>query len=57
MTFQDIFMSSFLENVTSVSPLDMVLALGLVVAFRFQPRGCTRRKKDNKQSQVPAGRH
>ena len=29
MTFQDIFKSSFLENVTSVSPLDMVLALVL----------------------------
>ena len=29
MTFNDIFKSSFLENVTSVSPLDMVLALGL----------------------------
>ena len=29
MTFQDIFKSSFLENVTSVSPLDMVLALAL----------------------------
>lgn len=29
MTFQDIFKSSFLENVTSVSILDMVLALTL----------------------------
>lgn len=29
MTFQDIFKSSFLENVTSVSVLDMVLALAL----------------------------
>ena len=29
MSFSDIFKSSFLENVTSVSPLDMVLALGL----------------------------
>ena len=29
MTFNDIFRSSFLENVTSVSPLDMVLALGI----------------------------
>ena len=27
MTFSDIFKSSFLENVTSVSILDMVLAL------------------------------
>ena len=31
MTFQDIFKSSFLENVTSVSLLDMVLAL--ILAF------------------------
>ena len=31
MTFSDIFKSSFLTNVTSVSPLDMVLAL--VLAF------------------------
>lgn len=31
MTFSDIFKSSFLENVTSVSPLDMVLAM--VIAF------------------------
>ena len=31
MTFSDIFKSSFLENVTSVSPIDMVLAL--VLAF------------------------
>jgi uncharacterized membrane protein YhiD involved in acid resistance len=31
MTFNDIFKSNFLENVTSVSPLDMVLAL--VLAF------------------------
>ena len=29
MTFSDIFKSSFLNNVTTVSPLDMVLALGL----------------------------
>ena len=29
MTFSDIFKSSFLANVTSVSPLDMVLALAL----------------------------
>lgn len=29
MTFSDIFKSSFLKNVTSVSVLDMVLALGL----------------------------
>lgn len=29
MTFSDIFKSSFLENVTSVSPIDMVLALAL----------------------------
>lgn len=29
MTFSDIFKSSFLENVTAVSPLDMVLTLAL----------------------------
>ena len=29
MTFQDIFKSSFLENANSITPLDMVLALGL----------------------------
>ena len=29
MTFSDIFKSSFLNNVTAVSPLDMALALGL----------------------------
>ena len=29
MTFSDIFKSSFLENVTSVSILDMVIALAL----------------------------
>lgn len=29
MTFSDIFKSSFLENVTAVSPLDMVLTIGL----------------------------
>ena len=29
MTFQDIFKSSFLENVTAVNLLDMVIALGL----------------------------
>ncbi|MBR1477468.1 MAG: DUF4956 domain-containing protein [Lachnospiraceae bacterium] len=32
MTFNDIFKSNFLENVTSVSPLDMVLALVLAFA-------------------------
>ena len=31
MTFSDIFKSSFLENVTAVSPLDMVLTI--VLAF------------------------
>lgn len=31
MTFQDIFKSSFLENVSSVSLLDMILTL--VLAF------------------------
>ena len=33
MTFSDIFKSSFLENVTSVSVLDMALALGLAFAI------------------------
>lgn len=33
MTFSDIFKSSFLKNVTSVSVLDMVLALGLSFAI------------------------
>ena len=32
MTFSDIFKSSFLENVTSVSPFDMVLAMLLAFA-------------------------
>ena len=35
MTFSDIFKSSFLENVTSVS----VLALGLTVAFLYRKKG------------------
>lgn len=33
MTFSDIFKSSFLENVTSISILDMALALGLSFAI------------------------
>ena len=33
MTFNDIFKSSFLENVTSVSLLDMTLALLLAFAL------------------------
>jgi len=33
MTFKDIFKSSFLENVTAVSPLDMVLTLALAFAI------------------------
>lgn len=32
MTFQDIFKSSFLENVTAVSLLDMAIALALAFA-------------------------
>ena len=42
MTFSDIFKSSFLENVTSVSPIDMVLALllafglGLFIFFIYK---------------------
>ena len=39
MTLSDIFKSSFLENVTSVSVLDMVLALGLTVAFLYSKKG------------------
>lgn len=39
MTFSDIFKSSFLENVTSVSILDMVLTLGLAVAFLYRKKG------------------
>lgn len=39
MTFSDIFKSSFLENVTSVSVLGMVLALGLTVAFLYRKKG------------------
>ena len=37
MTFSDIFKSSFLENVTNVSILDM--ALGLSVAFLYRKKG------------------
>ena len=33
MTFKDIFKSNFLENVTSVSLLDMALALVLAFAL------------------------
>lgn len=33
MTFQDIFKSSFLENMTSVTLLDMALALVLAFAL------------------------
>lgn len=29
MTFNDIFKSSFIEKVSSFSPMDMVIALGL----------------------------
>ena len=39
MTFSDIFKSSFLENVTSVSVLAMVLPLGLTVAFLYRKKG------------------
>ena len=39
MTFSDIFKSSFLENVTSVSVLDMVLALGRAVTFLYRKKG------------------
>jgi len=42
MTFNDIFKSSFLENITSVSILDMALALilafgiGLFIFFEYK---------------------
>lgn len=39
MTFSDIFKSSFLENVTSVSVLDLVLALGLTAAILYRKKG------------------
>lgn len=35
MTFSDIFKSSFLENITSVSILDMVIALVLAFGIRL----------------------
>ena len=44
MTFSDIFKSSFLENVTAVSPLDMVLTItlafgtGLFIFFVYKKR-------------------
>ena len=39
MTFSDIFKSSFLENVASVSILDMDMVLGLTVAFLYRKKG------------------
>ena len=33
MTFSDIFKSSFLENVTAISPLDMLLTIGIAFAI------------------------
>ena len=41
MTFQDIFKSSFLENIASISILDMVIAmycllLGLFIFFIYK---------------------
>ena len=42
MSFNDIFKSSFLENVTAVSPLDMVLTIllafgiGLFIFFVYK---------------------
>ena len=35
MTFNDIFKSSFLENVTAVSLLDMALALSLIHIYAW----------------------
>ena len=45
MTFNDIFKSSFLENITSVSILDMAIALvlafgiGLFIFFVYKKKG------------------
>ncbi len=33
MTFNDLFKSSFLENITSFSALDMIIAMGLALAL------------------------
>lgn len=33
MSFKDIFSSDFLSNVTAISPLDMIIALGLAVVI------------------------
>ncbi|MGI5899189.1 MAG: DUF4956 domain-containing protein [Christensenellales bacterium] len=33
MTFNDLFKSSFLENITSFSPLDMAIAMGIALAL------------------------
>ena len=35
MTFQDIFKSSFLENITSISIFDMTLALLLALGWGY----------------------
>ena len=50
MTFSDIFKSSFLENVTAVSPLDMVLTIvlafgiGLFIFFVYADHNRQRRQ-------------
>ena len=33
MSFKDVFSSDFLSNVTAISPLDMIIALGLAVVI------------------------
>ena len=43
MTFQDIFKSSFLENIGSVNILDMVLALALAFGLEIGRASCRER--------------
>ena len=43
MTFSDIFKSSFLENVTAVSPLDMVLTIVLAFGIGLSFSSCIRK--------------
>ena len=44
MTFQDIFKSSFLENIASISVLDMVIAL---VPVSYTHLTCRNRRESN----------
>lgn len=51
MTFNDIFKSSFLDNISSISILDMVLALvlafGLGLFIFFVYKYCKHRRSDS----------